>query len=287
MGVCAPAWGKASQQKRQVNLILSSDKRGPRWGSRDGYPRQSAGSKGHRESVVWTGLSVGTRETVLELTQWVERMRWQQNPTGIWLTGYLAYWQGPLTEDPGLSVVRELLCIKQESPTSGPWTSTSWQIGIGIRLEIKCTVRASLKVAQWVKSWWAMQDMWVRSLRSPGGGNGNPLQGSFLVNSMDRGAWQATVHRVAESWTRLKRLSVHTECTINVTRSSHPQIIPRLWSVENLSPMKAVPGAKMGGDCSYRGPRTKPAARTVHEFKDSVSSGEGSKGKGTDDMGCG
>ena len=36
---------------------------------------------------------------------------------------------------------------------------------------------------------------------SPGEGNGNPLQYSFLENSMDRGAWQATVHRVAKSWT--------------------------------------------------------------------------------------
>ena len=30
--------------------------------------------------------------------------------------------------------------------------------------------------------------------RSPGKGNGNPLQYSCLENSMDRGAWQATVH---------------------------------------------------------------------------------------------
>ena len=37
--------------------------------------------------------------------------------------------------------------------------------------------------------------------RSPGGGNGNPLQYSCLENSMDRGAWWATVHRVAKSWT--------------------------------------------------------------------------------------
>ena len=32
--------------------------------------------------------------------------------------------------------------------------------------------------------------------RSPGEGNGNPLQYSCLENPMDRGAWQATVHRV-------------------------------------------------------------------------------------------
>ena len=39
--------------------------------------------------------------------------------------------------------------------------------------------------------------------RSPGEGHGNPLQYSCLENSMDRGAWQATVHRVAKSWTQV------------------------------------------------------------------------------------
>ena len=37
--------------------------------------------------------------------------------------------------------------------------------------------------------------------RSPGGGNGNPLQCSCLENPTDRGAWQATVFRVTESQT--------------------------------------------------------------------------------------
>ena len=37
--------------------------------------------------------------------------------------------------------------------------------------------------------------------RSPGEGNGNLLQYSCLENSMDRGAWQITVHGVAKSWT--------------------------------------------------------------------------------------
>ena len=37
--------------------------------------------------------------------------------------------------------------------------------------------------------------------RSPAGGHGNPLQLSCLENSMDRGAWQVTTHRVARSRT--------------------------------------------------------------------------------------
>ena len=39
--------------------------------------------------------------------------------------------------------------------------------------------------------------------RSPGEGNGNPLQYPCLENPMDRGAWQATVHGVTKSQTRL------------------------------------------------------------------------------------
>ena len=41
------------------------------------------------------------------------------------------------------------------------------------------------------------------SRRSPGVGNGNPRQDSSLEKSMDRGAWWATVHRVAKSQTGL------------------------------------------------------------------------------------
>ena len=36
--------------------------------------------------------------------------------------------------------------------------------------------------------------------RSPGGGNDNPSRYFCLKNSMDRGAWWATVHGVAKSW---------------------------------------------------------------------------------------
>ena len=39
--------------------------------------------------------------------------------------------------------------------------------------------------------------------RSPGEGNGNPLQYSCLENPMDRGAWWATVHGITKIWTRL------------------------------------------------------------------------------------
>jgi len=43
--------------------------------------------------------------------------------------------------------------------------------------------------------------------KSPGEGNGNPLQYSCLENSMDGGAWWATIHGVARSWTRLSNFT--------------------------------------------------------------------------------
>ena len=46
------------------------------------------------------------------------------------------------------------------------------------------------------------------SRRSPGAGNGNPLQYSCLENSMDRGVWQATVLEIAKSSTQLFSVSV-------------------------------------------------------------------------------
>ena len=50
------------------------------------------------------------------------------------------------------------------------------------------------------------RETWVQSLGwedSPGGRNGNLSSILYMQNSMDRGAWQATVHRITKSWTQL------------------------------------------------------------------------------------
>ena len=56
--------------------------------------------------------------------------------------------------------------------------------------------------------------------RSPGEGNGNPLQYSCLENPMDQGAWGAIVHRVTKSQTQLKQLSMHACMLSGITVSS-------------------------------------------------------------------
>jgi len=67
------------------------------------------------------------------------------------------------------------------------------------------SIGASL-VTQMVKNLPAMQETGVfipRSERSPGEGNGYPIQCSCLENPMSRRAWQAAVHRVEKSWAQL------------------------------------------------------------------------------------
>ena len=84
------------------------------------------------------------------------------------------------------------------------WTKPEWSWGF--QTQVVTIIGASL-VALTAKNLPVMQETWVRSLGQedpPGEGNGNPLQYSCLENSMDRGAWRATVHGVAKSRTRLR-----------------------------------------------------------------------------------
>ena len=60
---------------------------------------------------------------------------------------------------------------------------------------------------------------------SPGKGHDNTLKYSCLGNPVDRGAWQATVHGVAKSWTQLS-MCVHTLVSLNTFVSL---VLMRLW----------------------------------------------------------
>ena len=76
--------------------------------------------------------------------------------------------------------------------------------------------------------------------RSPGGGHGNPLQYSCLENLTDRGAWQATIHRVAKSQTWLKWLSRHTCKAQIVCISMYWNTLKVDWCYASSCPLKML-----------------------------------------------
>ena len=75
---------------------------------------------------------------------------------------------------------------------------------------------------------------------SPGLGNGNPLQYSYLENSMGRGAWKATVHKNCKELDMTEHACVHarTHTHFHVTNSvqllSHVQLFATPWTASYL-----------------------------------------------------
>ena len=89
---------------------------------------------------------------------------------------------------------RHILRTYQTTWTSQPCLA----IGGASDKEPACQYRSDVRDTGWIPG----------SARSPGGRRGNPLQYSCLENPMDKGAWQAAVHRVIQSLTRLRQLSM-------------------------------------------------------------------------------
>ena len=81
---------------------------------------------------------------------------------------------------------------------------------------------------------------------SSGEGNVNPLQYSCLENPVDGGAWWAAVHGAAQSWTRLKRLSMHALEREMATRSSI--LAWRIPGMEEPGGLPSVGSHRVGHD---------------------------------------
>ena len=82
------------------------------------------------------------------------------------------------------------------------------------------------------------------SRRSLGGGPGNPFQYSCLENSMDRGAWWATVHGVTKSWTQLSthaHVYVHTHTYIHTHTHIYNEILLLLLSHFSHVQLRVIP----------------------------------------------
>ena len=70
--------------------------------------------------------------------------------------------------------------------------------------------------------------------RSPGDGSGNPLQYSYLENSMDSRAWQATDHGVTKSRTQIHRLRENQEADCKTEKAAS---IRYPWKKEIKQPL--------------------------------------------------
>ena len=79
--------------------------------------------------------------------------------------------------------------------------------------------------------------------RAPGGGHGNPLQYSYLKDSMDRRAWWARVHGVTKSQTRLKQLSTHPYKSSRFKVKKAHLLILKCWPVEQASRLTHTSGS--------------------------------------------
>ena len=99
--------------------------------------------------------------------------------------------------------------------------------------------------------------------RSPGGVHGNPLQDSCLENPMDRGAWWATVHGVATSWTRLKRLGTNTvPAFCRLSRGVDAWLEAPGKSVPELEPGPSSWPVSMGLHCPFPSPKEQEQERS-------------------------
>ena len=119
---------------------------------------------------------------------------------------------------------------------------------------------------------------------SPGEGNGNPLQHPCLENPMDGGSWQATVHGVAKSQTRLSNFtSLHKIMAMVQGFSTRAILHPlaaqeRKWKCESLShvrlfatPWTVVRQAPLSMEFSrqeYQSPEPVPFSREFSRLRD-------------------
>ena len=107
-------------------------------------------------------------------------------------------WRIPWTEEPG-----RLQSVGHTELDTLKWLSMSAMAGLGF-LEVLVVKNLSVNAGD-VRDTTSVPGLG----RSPGGEHGNPVQYSCLEHPIDRGAWQAMVHRVTQSWTQLKQLSMH------------------------------------------------------------------------------
>ena len=97
------------------------------------------------------------------------------------------------------------------------WKGSTWIPSLPLALSYKCFLRPTwlcIPGCLALDAWSPHHNIWVMKIFYVGEGNDNPLQYSCLDNPMDRGAWWATVRRVAQSQTRLMDYHSYSLCVL-------------------------------------------------------------------------
>ena len=121
---------------------------------------------------------------------WVEKIPWRRKwqPTPVYLPG-----ESPWAEEPGWLQSMGSQRVGHDWVTKQKQQRYRGFLGVSVVKNLPANA-GDMGLIPW-------------SGRYPEEGNGNTLRYPCLGNSMDRRVWQTTVHSVAKSWTRLKRLN--------------------------------------------------------------------------------
>ena len=188
-------------------------------------------------------VNVGMYDHVYTTSQWSESLNWSMNkgfipaqiemesgefppPCGTGTTTQTPVLQWSILQELHQQVLHVLFCTNLIETISGGWHSGKKSAcqcrrrrrfgldPLGREDPLENEIATHSLVARMVKNLPSKQDTWVRSPgreKSPGEGNGNPLQYSCLGNSMGRGAWLATIHGDTESdMTEHTQLQIHS-----------------------------------------------------------------------------
>ena len=188
---------------------------------------------------------------ILQLKIKANRRRWTSQPLGHRREEHSRQRQQQVPKSCGITVSgvfrssgRRLVSLKQNEGVTPFLTTLNWSLQFLFlfsplfppRLNEGCFITVSegseraSQVALMVKNPPANagdirdSDSISGSGRDPRGEQGNLLQYFCLDNPMDRGAWWATVHRVAQSWTGLKQLNTHMHAHTHTHTHTHTSV---------------------------------------------------------------
>ena len=215
-------WPSARQllhSSSEDDPLLQGDLGFPRvQGSQPAKARDTPGQKDSSQGMGSQRHNCGQRRRqqtkALAFSKPNRETRWSGKPPCVWGTHRAPGSQGSLEPEHTDGKFQSSRRVSQRKAAAPPspdlpqlQVRLGRQTGEGMRPSLQETVSTPVSTVLWRRQWQPISLGQGWGGRSPAGGHGNPLQCSCLENPRDGGAWLAAVYGVAQSRTRLKRLS--------------------------------------------------------------------------------